>query len=308
MKRNRSLARGFTLIELLVAIAIIGVLIALLLPAVGSARDAARRAQCVNNLKQMALAISVYESANQTLPPGYLSAFDASGNDTGPGWGWAACILPQVDQGNVFNSLNFNLPIESPANSTARLPVMTVYLCPSDRVQPNWPAVNRNAATGAPVQVICMVASSNYVGMYGPGEPGPDGEGLLYRDSAVAIRDILDGTSLTLMIGERSHRLGEATWVGSVTNALLYPDDGDSIGRYRLETSPGMVLGHAGEGVGPGDPRSDVNQFYSLHLGQGVNFAFADGHVAFLKSSIKYSVYLALSTRAGSEVISANDF
>ena len=91
-------------------------------------------------------------------------------------------------------------------------------------------------------QVICQVAASNYVGMYGRVSRDPTAKGSTYRNSAVAIRDILDGPSLTIAIGERSHRLGEATWVGAVTNALLFPDDGDSIGRYRLETSPGMVL------------------------------------------------------------------
>src|SRR3989449_6020416 len=100
--RRRS--RGFTLVELLVVIAIIGVLIALLLPAVQAAREAARRAQCVNNLKQMGLALHNYESTNRTLPPGYVSAFDSAGTDLGAGWGWASMILPQMEQTNTFAS------------------------------------------------------------------------------------------------------------------------------------------------------------------------------------------------------------
>jgi prepilin-type N-terminal cleavage/methylation domain-containing protein/prepilin-type processing-associated H-X9-DG protein len=297
---------GFTLIELLVVISIIAVLIALLLPAVQAAREAARRAQCVNNLKQIGLALHSYEGTLRTFPPGYVSNFDAQGNDTGPGWGWAAMLLPQFEQTPVFNAIDFGLPIESPGNLTGRLPLVNNFLCPSDTVQPFWWAVNRDTATGATVQNICQVASSNYVGMYGTGEPGPDGEGVFFRDSRIALRDITDGSSQTILVGERSHRLGEATWVGSVTNAILYPTDGDNIGRYVPETSPGMVLGHAGEGHGPGDPRSDVNQFYSLHSGGGVNFLFADGHVAFLKSTMNYRTYLALATRAGGEVISGD--
>jgi prepilin-type N-terminal cleavage/methylation domain-containing protein len=92
MKRN-----AFTLIELLVVISIIGLLIALLLPAVQAAREAARRTQCVNNLKQIGLALHNYHSSHQTFPPGYISNFDASGNDSGPGWGWAAILLPQME-------------------------------------------------------------------------------------------------------------------------------------------------------------------------------------------------------------------
>ena len=304
---NRPTA-GFTLIELLVVLGIIAALIALLLPAVQSAREAARRAQCVNNLKQIGLALHSYEGTLRTFPPGYVSNFDARGNDTGPGWGWAAMLLPQVEQTPVFNAINFGLPIESPGNLTGRLPLVNSFLCPSDTVQPSWWAVNRNVATGAAVQNNCQVAASNDVGMYGTGEPGPDGEGVFFRDSGISLRDITDGTSQTIVVGERSHRLGEATWVGSVTDAILYPTDGDNIGRYVPETSPGMVLGHAGEGHGPGDPRSDVNQFYSLHSGGGVNFLFADGHVAFLKSTMNYKSYLALATRAGAEVVSAGDY
>jgi prepilin-type N-terminal cleavage/methylation domain-containing protein/prepilin-type processing-associated H-X9-DG protein len=299
---------AFTLIELLVVIAIIAVLIGLLLPAVQAAREAARRAQCVNNLKQIGLALLNYEAILQTFPSGYVSNFDAQGNDTGPGWGWAAMLLPQFEQTPLFNSINFNLAIEQPSNLTSRLPVVKNFLCPSDTAQPLWLAVTRDVLTAAPVQNLCQVASSNYVGMYGTGEPGPNGEGVFFRNSKIAVRNITDGTAQTILVGERSHRLGEATWVGAVTNALLYPTDNDNIGRFELETSSGMVLGHAGEGVGPGDPRSDVNQFYSLHFGRGVNFLFGDGHVTFLKSTIAYRTYQALATRAGGEVVSGDAY
>jgi prepilin-type processing-associated H-X9-DG protein len=262
----------------------------------------------VNNLKQIGLALLNYEGTLQTFPLGYVSNFDAQGNDTGPGWGWAAMLLPQFEQTPLFNSINSNLAIDDSANLTSRLPVVNNCLCPSDTVQPFWWAVSRDAFTGAPVQPICQVASSNYVGMYGTGEPGPSGEGVFFRNSKIAVRDITDGTTQTILVGERSHRLGEATWVGSVTNALLYPTDNDNIGRLELETSSGMILGHAGEGVGPGDPRSDVNQFYSLHFGGGVNFLFGDGHVTFLKSTMDYRTYQALATRAGGELVSGDAF
>src|SRR5579884_2681998 len=105
-------SRGFTLIELLVVIAVIAVLIALLLPAVQAAREAARRAQCVNNLKQIGIALLNYEGSLHTFPSGYVSNFDGQGSDTGPGWGWAAMLLPQFEQAGAFNALNFSLAIE----------------------------------------------------------------------------------------------------------------------------------------------------------------------------------------------------
>jgi prepilin-type N-terminal cleavage/methylation domain-containing protein/prepilin-type processing-associated H-X9-DG protein len=299
-------SRAFTLIELLVVIAIIGVLVALLLPAVQAAREAARRAQCVNNLKQIGVALHNYESTHQALPPGYVSSFDATGTDLGPGWGWAAMMLPQIEQATAFSAVNFSLNIEVPANLTARLVIVSSFLCPSDRVEPSWPAVDRDILTGAPIRVICRVAPSNYVGMNGISEPGPDGEGVLFRDSLIAFRDITDGLSQTIAVGERSHLLGVATWSGAVTGALLYDDDGDNIGTADLETGAGMVLGHSGEGIGPGSNRSEPNQFYSLHGGRGVNFLFVDGHVTYLKSTMDYKTYVGLSTRSGGEVISGD--
>lgn len=296
--------RAFTLIELLVVIALIGVLIGLLLPAVQAAREAARRAQCVNNLKQIGLALHTYEGSHQTFPSGYVSNFNATGDDMGPGWGWAAMLLPQFEQTPLFNAINFQRAIEDPANLTSRLPNVNNLLCPSDPTANVYWAIDRDATTGAPVRNICQVAPSNYVGMYGNGEPGPSGDGLFFRNSKVGLRDITDGTAQTLAVGERSHRLGEATWVGSVANAIMFPTDNDDIGRYRTETSSGMVLGHVGEGVGPGDRRGDVNQFFSLHSGSGVNFLFADGHVSFLKSSMNYRTYQALATRARGDLVS----
>jgi prepilin-type N-terminal cleavage/methylation domain-containing protein len=167
--------RGFTLIELLVVIAVVGILTALLLPAVQGARDAARRTECVNNLKQLGVALHTYDGAYRVFPPGYVSNFDASGNDTGPGWGWSALLLPQIEQKPLFDSANFSLPIEDSSNQTSRPTRIAVYLCPSDNQPPSWLAMKRYAS-GTPIQVICQVASANYVGMYGTSDPGIDAE------------------------------------------------------------------------------------------------------------------------------------
>ena len=136
-----------------------------------------------NNLKQIGLALHNYEATHQTLPPGYVSAFDATGADLGPGWGWASMMLPQLEQAATFASTNFATGVEASANQTARLVVVSSFLCPSDRVESSWPAVDRNILTGAPVREICRLAPSNYVGMSGISEPGPDGEGVFFRNS-----------------------------------------------------------------------------------------------------------------------------
>src|SRR5262245_22982993 len=115
--------RAFTLIELLVVIAIIAVLVALLLPAVQSAREAARRAQCLNNMKQIALALHTYHSVVATFPPGYVSLTQGNqpdGAEIGPGWGWASMILAQMEQFTLYNGVNFSLNTTDPASDTAR--------------------------------------------------------------------------------------------------------------------------------------------------------------------------------------------
>lgn len=302
---DRRIRIGFTLIELLVVIGIIAVLVGLLLPAVQSAREAARRGQCVNNLKQVGVALHTYETACRVFPPGYVSNFDSSGNDTGPGWSWAVMLLPQLEQKPLFDALNLTLPIEDSSSATSRLTGIAVLLCPSDNNPPlNWWAVTRDAS-GVPLGNICQVAFANYVGMYGTSDPGVDGDGILFRDSNVGISNITDGTAQTIAAGERAYALGVATWVGSVTGTALFPLTNDGIGYPRLETAPGMILGHAGGNLGPGDPRGEVNQFYSFHPG-GVNFLFCDGHVAFLKTSMNYQVFRSLATRAGGELVSGD--
>jgi prepilin-type N-terminal cleavage/methylation domain-containing protein len=168
MYRNRA----FTLIELLVVIAIVATLIALLLPAVQAAREAARRTQCTNNLKQIGIALHNYHDAFGAFPRGYLSLMDPLTFDNdGPGWGWVSFSLNQMEQLPVYNSINFVLGIEFPANLTARLTVLGSFLCPSDAWRQDiFTAVDSTTTgttAGAP---ICNVASSNYVGSVGSGD------------------------------------------------------------------------------------------------------------------------------------------
>jgi len=293
--RHRS---AFTLIELLVVIGIIGLLVALLIPAVQAAREASRRSQCTNNLRQIGVALQTYESAHRTLPSGYISEFVAGGDDTGPGWGWAALLLSNLEETSLHGLIQFKLPIEDPANSQTRIKPVTVYLCPSDPVPPTWEALHDDPARTK----ICDVAAANYIGMFGNSEPGVDGSGLFFRNSRIRFREISDGTSQTIAVGERSHALGQSTWVGSVTGAILVPGLADGIGTYEVEHGATMVLGQAGEHKSPGDPTAEADMFHSLHPG-GANFVFADCHVSFLTAEMDSEMFEALATRAGSETI-----
>jgi len=293
--------RGFTLIELLVVIAVVALLVGLLVPAVQKVRSAAARAQCMNNLKQIGLALHNYHGSANSFPPGYISNYDAAGNDTGPGWGWAAFILPQMEQQNLYGAIQFSQGIEAAANSSVRVQPVSSFICPSDNLPPTWTAMQYDA-TENPIGAICTVASASYVGVFGISEPGVDGEGIFFRGSNIRIVDITDGTSQTMMVGERSFQWCQATWVGSITNASMAPPPG-SPAAGGFENASGFVLGHTFEGNGgPGSPGTEVNQFSSQH-DQGSNFLFADGHVQFLSVSTNHQVYQALSTRAGGEAI-----
>ncbi len=289
--------RGFTLIELLVVIAITGVLVGLLLPAVQAAREASRRTQCRSNLHQIGVALHNYHDAFRCFPPGYVSAFDKAGNDTGAGWGWAALLLPTVEQTTLSKSFSVIEPIESAFNSPARITPVGLYVCPSDTITPTWTAEKRDSL-GNPLAAICQVASANYIGVFGVTEPGIDGEGLFFRDSKIAVRDITDGTSTTLMVGERSQRWCQATWVGAVTDASLFPP-ANSPALPIPQNASGMILGHTSEGP-PNAPGLECNNFSSLH-GQGANFLYADGHVGYISSVMDRGLFNALATRAGGE-------
>jgi prepilin-type N-terminal cleavage/methylation domain-containing protein/prepilin-type processing-associated H-X9-DG protein len=338
---------GFTLIELLVVIAIIGVLIALLLPAVQAAREAARRAQCVNNLKQIGIALHNYHSATGAFPPGYVSAVDrtildacdqdaenASSVDLGSGWAWGSMILPHMEQQPLYNSINFSLSVGFRANDTSSTTFLNCYICPSDNTNktvvpvladPPDPA-NPGGFTGS--NVVDNVARGNYVGMFGLGEicaaSGANGApnvgsignslGVFYRNSQTTFADVTDGTSQTIAVGERSHNLSYVTWTARSINGWLGKTSFLEGGTDRFDPSPEecwtQVLGPVGLEDGlrtPNDPEAHVEDYWSRHPG-GVNFLFADGSVHFLKDTIHPIPWRALATRASGEVISSDAY
>jgi len=347
IQRNSREARGFTLIELLVVISIIGILIALLLPAVQAAREAARRASCNNNLKQIGLALQNYLSAHQVFPPGYVSSVDPTitdacnqdaenagvGVDLGPGWAWGSMILPQMEQLALFNAINFSIPVSNPyhQNDTASTTLVAAYLCPSDAGGPDVVPVLKDPPdpaqpgtfTGSAIDDY--VARGNYVGMFGIGEicaasgatgTGPRGPatGIFYRNSRTGMAEITDGSSQTIAVGERSHNLSYVTWTARSIGGWLGKTSAMEGGTDQFNPSPEeswtQVLGPAGLDDGPrtpNDPKAHVEDYWSYHAG-GVNFLFADGSVHMLRNSINPSVWRALATRKLGEVVGGDQY
>jgi prepilin-type N-terminal cleavage/methylation domain-containing protein/prepilin-type processing-associated H-X9-DG protein len=292
--------RGFTLIELLVVIAIIALLIGLLLPAVQKVRDAAARSTCQNNLKQVGLAAQGYHDANRSFPPGYSSGVGPNGEDTGPGWGWAAFLLPHVEQQPLFAQIDFTRPVEAPQHAAARTTVLKVYLCPAD-LPPAAIPVGPRSASGQLTSTTCTVAPASYAGCFGVTEPGVDGEGVFFRNSQVKIADITDGTSSTLLAGERAYRFMETTWTGAVAGAAAAPPPGSPL-PPEVDESSSLVLGHVGEMVSGAARPYEINNFGSNHP-NGATYLFADGHVRFLTAATDYQTLKALATRRGGEPI-----
>ncbi len=293
---------GFTLIELLVVIAIIGILVGLLLPAVQKVRDAAARTQCQNNLKQIGLANLNFHDAQLRFPTGYVTAVGPNGDDLGPGWGWNAYLLPYLEQQALFAKIDFSVPIEAAIYSSVRPVVIKNLLCPVEMPPQIFP-VGARSATGVLTSTIANLAPSSYTGNFGVTEPGVDGEGIFFRNSNLSVKDITDGTSQTLLAGERSWKYSETTWIGSITGSKFATPSSSPLG-FELNEPANFILSHVGEMIAGNTP-TEINNFSSAHSG-GVNYLFVDGHIKVLTSSVNYTTLKALATRDGGEAISGD--
>jgi prepilin-type N-terminal cleavage/methylation domain-containing protein len=291
---DRTHRRGFTLIELLVVIAIIAILIALLLPAVQQAREAARRAQCKNNLKQVGLALHNYHDNFNSLPPGWIGVTAGASDIYGVnGWAWGSKILPQLDQSPLYSQLNFNVKMEAPANLASRKLVLPAFRCPSDTGPDVWTIQDESGNN------LAELATANYVGVFGVSDIDDcvdvplspcNGEGALYQNSRVRFSDVSDGLSGTFLVGEHRSRRDpglnwSSTWTGVVT------DGDDAIVR---------VLGTTDHT--PNHPSNHIDDFSSYHTG-GAHFVFGDGAVRFVSTNIDLGVYQHMATRAAGDLV-----
>ena len=339
--RNPKTRSAFTLVELLVVIAIIGILVALLLPAIQAAREAARRTKCVNNLKNIALACLNYESSKKTLPPGSTVALNASQS----GLGWQVQILPYVEESTVSADAIAKYKTSGDAYSgtmddlnALRLPM---YLCPSDN---EMALLNDKFDTGTKNR-----RGMNYAGVMGSyyartgncpatrtngqycitssatGLSGPNNyDGLLTQGWPTSLKKVTDGTSKTLMLGERWYQARAwmigAYWSGSTTST---PPDGPQPTTYFFYSknlsdkvpinhnlNASCYQSHDNTTDRPPVPSSSSKSlslnnlpFASFHVG-GVNFANGDGSVRWVPDDIDTALYLALGSRNGGETVS----
>lgn len=298
---------GFTLIELLVVIAIISVLIGLLLPAVQKVREAAARAQCSNNLHQIGLALHNYHDSLGSFPAGYVCTQPQANPDyTSPGWGWAALLLPFIEQGNLYQQINFTLPIEAPSNQYARTMILKLYVCPSDYSTGLFTVYNKG--NGA----LTQAATNSYAACHGVGvdldEELDDFNGMFSRNSRVRFADVTDGTSNTIAIGDRGAFFTRAAWAGAVNfgTTRITPGCPWVISYAPIEDAPTQPLAHIDvETIN--DPRGDPEDFFSPHTRVAM-FLFADGSVHSIPFSLSLPTLQALSTRDGGEVVNASEF
>ena len=315
----RTRARNaFTLVELLVVIAIIGILVSLLLPAVQQAREAARRMQCSNNLKQIALALANYETSVGVFPPGRMGCdgwtADVCKDNPGierPGTSGFVMILPQLEQQNLYDKFGFELgavfpaaPSDSSDGTTSGwrtadvdLAIKTrpdVFVCPSDTSQPTYGTTQD--ATGS--YALCQGSNGPTFGI-DQKKVKHYNNGMFHYRTTIAQSEVRDGMSNTIFVGE------------TIENHTQESQNRWMLGARHLSamrSTDNPLNSRPGEGVVVLDlyGYKANGAFGSRHPG-GAMFGFGDGHVTFLGENIDLTTYRALSTRAGGEVIDASE-
>jgi prepilin-type N-terminal cleavage/methylation domain-containing protein len=309
--------RGFTLVELLVVIAIIGILVALLLPAIQAAREAARRMECASHLKQLGLAMLNHHDARGYFPSSYIStpggvmgAASVDG-DAGPGYTCLFSILPYVEETDTMKAFNQLVPAWDPSNAVPATTVIPVFRCPSVSDASTTYTVKDGGGNA-----LAVFSRAHYVASAGQYDvwDDPDADlsglanGIFFRNSRIRIADITDGTSHTVMMGEQTPIHSDSTWVGVVPNAKTCPTPAFAFAGCD-EAAPQINV-HSGPGLNetppvihpPNNYVGYVDEMYSEHA-NGCNVVMADDSTRFVSENVNQLVWLALATRNGGETV-----
>lgn len=299
--------RGFSLIELLVVIAIVAVLLALLLPAVQQAREAARRTQCLNNLKQIGLALHNYLEQFSVFPPSSTNDVEQGGWIGNPLkrhiHSWASLILPQIGSASLYNSINFSVSALHPDNLPVASQVIPIYRCPSY----SGPAfsLDRNYTRFAPnyaIQNYVAMGASDVGHIYGQNTGLFEPDGVIYPLSSTRSAEITDGLSNTMLIVETREKK-MSVWIDGGTAAVVAR-------RYDASNPPTYAGTEISLNYHPyfdfSNPKSEYGPS-SMHSG-GAFHLMGDGSVHFISEHINASIYVGLATRAAGEADSASAF
>ncbi|TWU35009.1 DUF1559 domain-containing protein [Novipirellula artificiosorum] len=285
-KQGWSIRFAFTVLELLVTLVAIGIVLGLLLPAVGLARESARRVQCVSHLRQIGIALHHHHDVHRNLPPGWQ--FDRQNQSA---YGWAVPLLPFMEQTRLAECIDVCKPVDAPSHALARQTSLPIMLCPSDITELTFTlfeegeegkedgeATSVGSGSSRDLTPLVRLPTANFVGVFGTIEPddeipAPIGDGAFVENRAMRFRDFSRGTASTLVVGERTMAQVPSTWFGV---------------RLSGEDAAARLVGSALEGIN--NPMADECDFSSRH-GGGANFLWGDGHVTFVTERVDLQEY-----------------